>query len=385
MVDFDFLDHPEPTGKPKLYVVSTSDAILYKRCRRRWDFQSKNRQSLNPIGGVPSGPLWLGTGFHFALEDYYGYKLFKDPMEALRAYASAHKRRDLPDDWEALVELGCGMFEYYTKYWLPQHGEVFETLWEEGPDGSKVPQVEVNVRIPLDIPPPPGYDGVAYSTTYDRIAFDEHGRIIVVDYKTAGKAYEAGKLELDPQVSRYIWSARLLYGDRVEGAAWMQFLKAVPDAPEPLKNGELSVNKNQYTTHAIYRDTLIEYYGEVPKKYIDFLNHLASLEHEDGDRYIRREIIYRNQTFADNEERKIFQEVDEMLREDLPLFPNPTRDCTWDCNYRAMCLAMDDGSDWEYMRDSEYEKWEGEGYKSTDWRERLEYPPVLEHNLELAS
>jgi hypothetical protein len=39
---------------------------------------------------------------------------------------------------------------------------------------------------------------------------------------------------------------------------------------------------------------------------------------------------------------------------------------------------MDDGSDFQYMLDTEYEKWEGQGYKTTGWRERLQYPQPLE-------
>jgi len=29
------------------------------------------------------------------------------------------------------------------------------------------------------------------------------------------------------------------------------------------------------------------------------------------------------------------------------LWPNPTKDCSWDCDYRALCPMVDDGSDWE--------------------------------------
>lgn len=356
------------------FVVSTSDRILFKRCRRKWDFQSANRQALVTVDQAVAGPLWLGSGFHFALEDFHGYNLFEHPSKAFRAYVSAHRRGDLPGDHEDLTDLACGMLDYYIKYWLPQHGEPFKTLWIDN-----VPQVEVMLYVPLDIEPPDGYDSVMYRMTFDRVCIDDFERIIIEDYKTAQKAYEAGRLELDPQVSSYDWGGRLLYGDAVEGACWLQFIKALAHEPKVLMNGELSMNKDQYTTHAIYRDTLIKYYGEVPKKYIDFLNYLTTLENPEGDRYIRRELIYRNAHFAQAEERKIFAELTDMIAiQPAQLYPNPTRDCIWECAFKTPCLAMDDGSDYSHLLKTEYTRWDGEGYKTTGWRERLEYPAAPE-------
>lgn len=358
------------------YVVSTSDRGLFKRCRRKWDLGSKNRQSLQPTDAVVSGPLWLGTGFHFALEDYYGYKHFKKPSDALLAYAASHKRHELPDDAKDHIELGVGMLDYYHDHWLPQHGERFQTLYV-----NNVPQCEVNIRIPLAITPPPGYSHVEYSVTLDRVGKDEYGRIIVVDYKTAKQKYSMGRLELDPQVSSYIWAATLVYDTLVEGACWIQFIKAIPDEPKILRDGSLSMDKRQYTTAAIYREACIKYYGKIPAKYHEIINHFSSLEEPDSDRFVKREMIYRNETFAANEERKIFAEIDDMVDPNLSIYPNPTSDCTWDCNYRAPCLAMDDGSDYEYMLETEYDRWEGEGYRSNEWRKRLQYPDQIEIEL----
>lgn len=357
----------------KIFVVSTSDRQVFKRCRRKWDLSNRNRQSLVPIEGVVSAPLWQGSGHHFALEDFHGYNIFGDPREAFKAYVRAHRQSELPEGADEVIELELGMLENYVDRWLPQHGEPYKTLWVDD-----VPQVEVNVRVPLDIEPPEGYDSVEYSMTFDRIVVDDYDRIGVEDYKTTGKAYEIGRLEQDPQVSAYFWGGQLVYGPRFEAAYWLEFLKAVPDPPEVLKNGELSKNKNQYTTAAMYEETLLHYYGTIPSKYTDILNHFKSQETPEGDRFIKRETIYRNETFAKNVEREIFAEIYDMIDPNISLYPNPTRDCLWDCNYRAISLAMDDGSDYEYMMQTEFERWEGEGYKSNDWRERLEYPQPLE-------
>lgn len=121
----------------------------------------------------------------------------------------------------------------------------------------------------------------------------------------------------------------------------------------------------------------MEYYGTVPSKYLDIINHFAAQETPEGDRFINRQTIYRNETFMENTERAIFAEVQDMIDPHLSLYPNQTRDCTWDCQFRAISLAMDDGSDYEYMKQTEFERWEGEGYKSNQWRKRLKYPEPL--------
>jgi hypothetical protein len=74
------------------------------------------------------------------------------------------------------------------------------------------------------------------------------------------------------------------------------------------------------------------------------------------------------------EQAKIIAEVLEMLDPALPLYPNPTKDCSWDCPFKIPCLAMDDGSDYQYVLDNEYTQWAG--YKD-DWRRRVVYPDAM--------
>jgi hypothetical protein len=64
-------------------------------------------------------------------------------------------------------------------------------------------------------------------------------------------------------------------------------------------------------------------------------------------------------------------EVHEMLDPDIPIYPNPTRDCGWDCNYRDVSAMMDDGSDWEWMLQTEFKPFIG---YDDSWRKRVEWP-----------
>lgn len=355
----------------KTLVVHTSDRILFKRCRRKWDFASSLRQHLEPDPPTDVPALWLGTGIHFALEDYHGYNRFGDPVEALVAYREAFREDELPEGADELIALGIGMLENYRE-WLAQRNE-FETLWLEG-----VPQVEVQFQLELTVLSEYATKlygepvTVLYQGAFDRVVVDAFGRLWVVDYKTV-KNIDTNKLATDPQISAYAWAAEQWYQRPVEGVVYLQMVKDVPQPPEVLLNGSLSVNKNQKTTHALYRRALLERYpdGRFPPKYIDFLNYLAEQETPEGNRFIRWDFVRRNTAAKLSTYNHILNEGREMIDPNISIYPNPTRDCAWDCPFRTVCVAMDEGSDWRYLVENDFRKKE-EG--TAEWRNRIKWP-----------
>src|SRR5436190_22592564 len=76
----------------RIAIVRTSDRAVFRRCRRRWGWSSHLRQGLGPLQNAD--PLWLGSGVHYALEDYHGYKFYSTAVEAFRAYTEATIRQD---------------------------------------------------------------------------------------------------------------------------------------------------------------------------------------------------------------------------------------------------------------------------------------------------
>lgn len=346
--------------------IHTSDRNNFLRCRRKWNWQSPLRSNLTPKG-EDAGALWFGSGFHFAMEDYFGYRRFSEPMQAFIAYAKAFPQEKLPYNVTEMVELADKMFEHYFN-WEKQRGVKYKTVW----DGDK-PLVEMDWRLPI-----PGLfnaqgEQVYAGGTFDRIVVDEYGRYWVLDYKTA-KQFDIHKLATDVQVTNYTWAATTIFGSQFEGCIWQQHIKAWPDEPEVLKKGGLSVNKQQHTSHFLYRKKLIELYGPDSQswdpKYIDMLNHLAMQETEEGDKFIRRDEIRRNTYQIESEIRNLYMVSTDMVNPNISLYPNPTRDCSWECPFREACIAMDDGSDWQGIIDGgfeEREEWNG-------WREKIVYP-----------
>jgi hypothetical protein len=358
----------------RVAVIRTHERMQFKRCRRKWGWGGILRGNLGRR--ETSNPLWLGSGFHFALEDYHGYRYFQNPADALRAYHLAWtKTRGLvvPPDYVDLLNLGCSMLEYYVG-WLAHGRNQLRTYWHNG-----FPQVEVNFEVELPVEQwildRGGFDIAVYRGTLDRVVEDEHGRLWILDYKTA-KQFQTGHLDTDGQISAYCWIGKVLYGKPMEGFIYQQHKKTIAHEPEWLKSNRFSYAKNQATSHTLYWQALTRVYGDVnkaPGEAQEFLNWLATQEQPDYDPFVRRDWIMRNEHAAEAEGTKILMELEDMLNPDLPLYPNPTRDCSWDCDFLSTCIMMDDGSDWEDNLSKEAQPRFSE---ETSWRQHLQYPSL---------
>jgi hypothetical protein len=361
-----------PDVRQRIAVIRTSDRILFKRCRRRWGWQSHLRANLS--SKETAGPLWFGSGVHYALEDFHGYRVYSKPSEAFVAYynATSRAKQPLPFDHPELKPLGIGMMDYYSDLWLKQR-DPLETFIFNG-----IPQVEVNaqVEIPIDQLPPHIrvlYDRIIYSATLDRVV-EIAGELWIVEYKTA-KRIATMHYQTDPQVGAYCWIGNCLYGRPIAGVMYQQHRKSLPEAPRILATGKVSTDKRMATTHRHYRAVLANLFGpqlnKCPGINVEFLNWLATEEDEDKDHFIRRDRIERNESSHQTEGVKILLELEDMLNPDLPLYPNPIRECAYQCSFLGTCVSMDDGGDWEHELETLYtdRPKEREG-----WRQHLRLP-----------
>lgn len=336
----------------RIAIVRTSDRHAFKRCRRKWGWTSGLRGNL-AIKDTPSY-FWIGTGGHFAMEDYHGYNHYQHPVEAFRAYVAACKEykrvhmHGLPDDWEEQTTLGEGILEYYL-IWAKER-DTYDTVWI-----NDEPQVEVKCQIDLTPYLDPQvvslseYDKIVYQLTLDRLV-EVEGEYWILDWKFY-KAFGAGGLEFDQQMGAYIWGASAVFEKPIAGAILHEFRKKLANPPRVLNSGLISTAENQGTTHRLYREALIHVYGDVNNataKHVDRLNDLAARETADRDDFIRRSRTRRNEAQQQAEGTRILMEIEDMINPNLPLYTNSTRDCMWDCDLRDICLMMDRDDDWEY-------------------------------------
>ncbi len=284
---------------------------------------------------------FIGYGVHVALQDLHGHNVYGDPRTAFRVWYQNVQEDQLPRyDLQLHVGMVEGMLGHYALDWNPRRGAEYTTVWEDGQ-----PLVEVEFEVPI-----PGTPALL-KVILDRVVQDDYGRWFVMDYKTVGK-FDMSRWDLDDQLTTYIYAARYRWGDQVEGAIVQQHVKAFPDAPKRLARGGFSKDKRQNVTYAGYREALVAEFGRVPSEYLEFLNDLALEE----DRFVRRDVFYRNPTQVRAETVKMAAEARDMLDPALPLYPNPTRDCPWDCAFKQPCIERDSGGDYQWLLRANYQK-----------------------------
>lgn len=346
--------------------IHTSDRNAYRRCRRRWSFKSPLRMHLTPDPAQEILAMWFGTGIHFALEEFFGYNRFGDPVVTLDAYLNAFRPEDLPEGAIDEIALGMRMMDYFMM-WRTRR-DFYSTLVIDG-----IPQVEVDFRLELRELSEIAGEPVIYQGTLDRVVEDPYGGLWVMEYKTA-KNIDTNKLANDPQVRAYVWAAEQIYQRTFEGVLYLQLAKNAPEPPRTLNNGTISIDKRQKTVHSMAREAMLKLHpdGKFPAKYIEFLNELAEQETPEGDRFIRMDEVRINDYTKQITYQHIIAEAREMIDSNLALYPNPTRDCVWECSdFRAVCIAMDEGSDWEYMLEEFYKE---KGEDRQEWKKRIKWP-----------
>ena len=404
------------------FTIRTSDRRTFRRCLRKWDFQSSLRGNWQHIGTEQNINFWFGSAIHFSMEDYHGENKFGDPRKAFWAYYQAFPADELPMGAEAHYELGMAMLSYYLT-WYKRHNDVtgFETALVDpethqlyNPHQVKKTDkmeyaVEQSFILPLNTYVAVDTNGnirkaffnvqdpscisftynsvecniipICYHGTMDRIVCDKYGRYWVLDYKTA-KGADTNKLDTDDQISAYLWAFEKWFGIKPYGFIYLQLTKEAVQEPKRLKNGELSVDKKQKTTYSLLKQEIINDYGTVnaaPAKLIQFLNHMASIESPEGDRFIRWDFVKRTPEQIRSTEEHIIGELRHMLWDDLYCYPTPTRDCIWDCPCRDLCLALDRKDEIavnEFMQNFEQRPRNEDG-NLDPWRENIPWPEKL--------
>ena len=365
--------------------LHTHDRICFKRCRRKWSLSSPFGRHLQPKASVKGANpnLWFGSGFHWAMEDYFGYNKFGGMVPAFEAYVESFEVEELPESIDTLLALGIEMLTYFQE-WADKH-KSWKIVWL-----NDAPLVEVPFSLVLEElcyydycgdryfidAEKDEWVGAAYKQCYteeelkafgaeyqeivfhgklDAIVEDTQGDWWVLDYKTA-KAIDTKKLPLDPQISNYCWAAEQALDHKIAGMLYIQVSKNPPSPPKELLKG-ISTDKRQRTTHALYRQSLIDYYGSVqkaPAANVSFLNDLAYEETENGNAFVRYDWVTRTTEAKENTYKHIIAEGKEMLHPQLAIYHNPTKDCSWDCPFKDICLAMEEGVDWEiYLEEFE--------------------------------
>lgn len=342
--------------------IHTSDRITFKQCRRKWDLSSRLRQNMKPK--APAKALEFGTAIHAALEVYYEPALWNADREVVNRLAlhrflevcSEQRAERGPDiseedkiDFQERHVLGTGMLENYF-------------LWAPGQDNFT--PVLVEVKFEVDIP---GLflnllNQPVYRGRLDLLVEDEHDRYWIIDHKTTARMDDNELfLELDEQCGSYAWALQEQLGIKIAGVIYNELFKGFPEPPA-MNNSQrqgrwYSVNRQQNTSYGIALKTLTEA-NEPLHLYEDYLNFLKV----GGKQYFRRTKVQRSQEELHNLGLQIAMETSDMLDPNLKIYPNPNKFSCRFCDYRLPCMAINDGSDVEWILKENYRYDDNSGY-----------------------
>lgn len=306
------------TGSDDVRRFSHSELKTFLRCRRKWWLQYVRR--LRKFEVSPVGALQTGTRLHLALQAMYTPGGCDDPRGVLenaikadgQAYMEACAKTETPVDDAVLKQLASdadlerAMLEGYVE-WLEETG---------ADSGLTIVAAEATVSVPIDrIYGPITQAGFPHAEVVGkldaRVVRERDGARLFIDHKTtASLTQPLPTLARDTQMLHY----HLLEvvsdpdGERCDGALYnmLRKVKRTKTAKPPFFARE----EVRHNDHEI---------GAYQRRMLQIISDIVEVE---------RDIAAGAPSIA---------------------YPNPTRDCAWDCDFFVLCPMFDDGSRAEDM------------------------------------
>jgi hypothetical protein len=322
--------------------VSVTERQTYKRCRRKWEYSSYNRQSLSPIINAPA--LDLGTVIHAVLAQWTDEPTL-DPIALYETTALTHLQSVVTSYTE---RIGCApsqaeLMPTLEAISLGQHMiQNYQTKWRSPlPAGYTLIQNELSLVQPV-----PGtehceclhsiattgprscdcigcilYEGAKdvcgknasagnyvqckclvcheLECTFDGVMADANGDLYIIERKTFSRTPNVDELNQNDQFLAYQWALSQVYPGKVVGVAYDGLLK------KPAPSG----------VHKSLDDLFLRRLLLRPQAELDEFGHLLSLE------------------------------LLEMAQPNLPIYKTvPFMGCQkWECSYMQVCQAQSRG------------------------------------------
>lgn len=307
--------------------VSHSEMKTFLRCRRKW-YLSEVR-GLAPKGEDPTGPLKSGSRVHTALEAFYTPG--DDPLVALKKAQDQDWGRyvaylmmigEPPDQgttqaFQKDCELERAMVEGYVE-WSAEEGsdadlDLIATEQVVSVSGERVfPLLAHSYGKPFEI--------VGKLDARFRRRMD--GKRLFMDHKTAQSITMAlPMLQQDPQMLHYHWLESW-----TEDGAWCD---------GAIYNVLKKVKRTKTAKPPFFARYEIHHNGDEIRSYEDRLHAILV------DMFRMEELL------ADANPRTAASVA----------YPNPTRDCSWECPFFTLCPMFDDGSRVEHaIRDGYHQR-----------------------------
>lgn len=356
--------------------IRTSERRTFKRCEQKWEWGYK--QGLKPHR--ESNPLWFGQAVHLALAEWYqpGKKrgihpstTFTESLEDGKVQRFDTNDYDDMAEYAASLQMGVDMLNRYVEF----YGE--EDNWE-------VIQPEMSFQVWFPHPTKNIKRWLRYLGTVDGVfryvgetdGELRNGSIWLFEHKTAA-GIQVNHLPLDDQAGSYWALAGMILrkrgvlkkGEAIDGIMY-NFLRKATDDPRPQNADGMYCNK---PTKQNFLDQLTEAGIQVSVKmkgdeladtaYENAVTVFGEVSKTQPPPYLERIPVFRSSAARKMMLKRIVDEGlhIEAARRNPPLLPitkNPTKDCSWDCEFFKMCQLHENGADWEDYRDISFKTWD---------------------------
>lgn len=395
----------------QLLDVSVTERGEFRTCRRRWYLTTiENLQAKHETETA----FEFGTMIHAALEHLYTTPGPRTEEQEINALLELDKWRDrmkdaaeTQEEWEEALDLydvGESMLEGYFQYEdvsrvqlgkpLAVEGRVIEDLPvarpKDYPESANVLRhPSGRMMVPIVHPDTKETLYITHRIKQKSPSSDKHGSgpvqafltaridllterqtpkwgIWVTDHKSAGQAPSDKGLDYDDQVTGYCYVVWRWTGHIPRGVIYNVLIKNAPKDPRMVQSKKkseglvLSTAKDQLTTPTLYREALIReglmVGGQIiSDKHAECMNALLA---RGWDPFFRRYEIGRNLDQLLSFERRLYSEYHDMLDarfgDESLLYPNPHTLLCPRCPVRDICLAIEDGSDYEDIVENRY-------------------------------
>jgi hypothetical protein len=295
--------------------ITNSELGDYRRCKRRWWL--KYVLMLAKYEDAGTGPMWIGIVIHGALEQWVKDKtdpvqLVKDIYEMFTSYyddpndrVQALRLEGLRKDRDLAVLMVEGFLQWQEEEGLQADLELI------GP--------EQDLTVPSRI------KGVSLRGKLDvRARRISDGRIVFIDWKTVGSFGKIlNTIDISEQFRYYAMLQALESMQQNEGAE-----------PQYTDGGVVVMLRRVKRT----ANAKPPFYA---KEEIRFNKHELSSMWARTHAMIAEMLSIREQLAAGGDHRRL-------------VYPTPSGDCDWDCDFLPVCHLMDDGSRWRQALDEQY-------------------------------
>ena len=276
--------------------ISNSEIQCFKQCRRKWWLAYYRK--LRPAREKRSGALVLGTNVHEALGSFYEPDP-RDPVALIkRIYAMEREKAVEAEDFDALAsinkdaDLALAMIEGYVE-WVAESGI---------DDDIEVISVEEEIAVDIEDLP------VTLIGKLDtRVRLRSSGALLSIDHKTCASIPDLiSQLQLLEQPIMYQLLERLNSPDEhVIGGMFnmLRKVKRTAAAKPPFYHRE-----SIYHSDVELRNFYLRLHGTL----VQMLQLEKALDDGESPMHVA--------------------------------YPTPHNDCSWKCEFRAVCPMFDDGS-----------------------------------------